>query len=471
MTRQHLYESIDKLCETYKDDNKMLTRLDTYITVLIPKYLKYEQHKYALQNEKKEQLILNQNKFTKKFMRENLYFYVSATELYVCYDGQTFNLVKEDDINHKILLSISNDEQNVVQWKYKIKANIMKLIKNNSPFYVTPESYTIQNIINILCPLIFKTKCETKYFLTIIGDILLKKNNSLVYIVPPSFKTFLLDISTIIYLYTGTYISNHFKYKYHDHPYENIRLLKCQLINYTFNIKQYIMDIVVVSCYHSIRHNDSDTFLETTCDQDIASDILYIKNNTDDMIVKEFTDKYIEASSTCSISWKNICFLWKTFLNEEELPNMMFYSVLKSKMIDLYKYDETTDMFVGITSRYLPYVDVFLNFFETNFYESDTNLNFELSEILLLFKENGNQVNINEKIIYNILCHYIDGITIQNNRYLVGWSTQLWDKTTDIQQHINMGDDTYESYKLNKKSLNDRHVVSKQCFDEYINNL
>ena len=149
---------------------------------------------------------------------------------------------------------------------------------------------------------------------------------------------------------------------------------------------------------------------------------------------------------------------------------MIFYSILKSKIIKLYNYDEDTDIFIGITSRYLPYVDTFLNFFEEYFYESDNSLNFELSEILLLFREQGHQININEKIIYNILCHYVDGITIQENRYLVGWSTQLWDKINDIQQSLISGDDSYENYKLNQKINNEKHIVSKQCFEEYITN-
>lgn len=467
---QKLYEYVDLMYNTYKDDPNMLIRLNKYLSVQLPKILKQEQQKYTLQNEKKEQLILNQNKFTKSFMKENLYYYINTTELYFYYDRQTFNIIREDDINHKILSTISNDEQNVIQWKYKIKANIMKCIKQTNPLYTTPESYTVQNVLNILSPFIFKTKSETKYFLTIVGDILLKKTNNLVFIVPPNFKRFLSDICTIIYLYTGTYISNQFKYKYHDQPYKKIRLIKCQDINHTFNIKQYVMDMVVVSCYYSIRYNNSDAYLNSDCEQNISQNILYIKNNSDDMIIKEFTSKYIEQSSTCSISWKNMCFLWKTFLNEEDLPNMIFYSILKSKIINLYNYDENTDFFIGITSRYLPYVDTFLKFFEEHFYESDNSLNFELSEILLLFKEQGQQININEKIIYNILCHYIDGITIQDNKYLVGWSTQLWDKINDIQQSLILGDDSYENYKINQKTNNEKHIVSKQCFEEYITN-
>lgn len=471
--KQNLYECIDLMYNTYQNDPNMLMRLNKYLSIQLPKILKQEQQKYTLQNEKKEQLILNQNKFMNLFIKENLYYYINSTELFFYYDKQNFNIIREDDINHKILTTISNEldnEQSLIQWKYKIKSNIMKRIKQNSPYYATPESFTIQNILNILSPLIFKTKSETKYFLTIIGDILLKKTNNLVFIVSPNFKRFLSDICTIIYLYTGTYISNQFKYKYHDQPYKNIRLIKSQDINHTFNIKQYIMDIVVVSCYYSIRYNNSDSYLYSDCEQNITQNILYIKNNSDDMIIKEFTSKYIETSLTCSISWKNMCFLWKTFLNEEDLPNMIFYSILKSKIIKLYNYDEDTDIFIGITSRYLPYVDTFLNFFEEYFYESDNSLNFELSEILLLFREQGHQININEKIIYNILCHYVDGITIQENRYLVGWSTQLWDKINDIQQSLISGDDSYENYKLNQKINNEKHIVSKQCFEEYITN-
>ena len=84
--------------------------------------------------------------------------------------------MKEDDVQYTILNAISSNKT-LMDWKQKLKVTILKKIKERDIFSCIPESETIQNVINKLHPSICDTKEKAKYFLTIIGDILLKKSN------------------------------------------------------------------------------------------------------------------------------------------------------------------------------------------------------------------------------------------------------------------------------------------------------
>ena len=66
-----------------------------------------------------------------------------------------------------------------MQWKHKTKLNIIKQIRERSLFTCIPETDTIQDILYNLYPAIFTSKNCAKYFLTIIGDNILKKNQHL----------------------------------------------------------------------------------------------------------------------------------------------------------------------------------------------------------------------------------------------------------------------------------------------------
>ena len=57
---------------------------------------------------------------------------------------------------------------------------MIKKIKCQNLFSIIPNSDTIQNCLNLLIPNIFSNKQEAKYFLTIIGDCILKKNENLI---------------------------------------------------------------------------------------------------------------------------------------------------------------------------------------------------------------------------------------------------------------------------------------------------
>ena len=110
--------------------------------------------------------------------------------------------MREDDIQHQLLTNISKDKT-LMQWKYKTKINIIKQIKERNLFQCVPEPETIQKVIKNLYPFLFKSKNDVKYFLTVIGDNILKKNNDLIFLIKPTVKKILVELDNIIYITSG----------------------------------------------------------------------------------------------------------------------------------------------------------------------------------------------------------------------------------------------------------------------------
>ena len=92
---------------------------------------------------------------------------------------------------------------------------------------------------------------------------------------------------------------------------------------------------------------------------------LYLKKNTEDSIIRKFISQSTEGGKNCKISWKNILYLWKQFIDEEEIPNVIFSTTLKTKLINLLYYcNEDGDCFLNLTSKYIPIVSQFMTFWE-----------------------------------------------------------------------------------------------------------
>ena len=483
---KELHDALDQLHDKYHSNTDLKTKLENYITTQLPKYMELNMNRKIAQKERKKELQRIQDKFTRKFLNENVYFYVSNTELFFHYDLKNYSSIREDDINHKILSSISRIGGDMMQWKYKIKSNIIKLIKSRSLYNTIPESNTIQSIINSLYPVLFKTRNEAKYFLTILGDSIRKNhdNDKLVFLISIKSKLFIRDIGQLIYFYTSINVFNHFKFKYHDQSYSDIRLLNINDVvensSSWYHLKDDVINLITVACYYSERYNSSDNFLSNDCDSNTRSYALFIKNNTNDTIVATFINEYIEGCNDTlySVSWKNMYFLWKSYLEENELPNMMFASTLKNKLSDRYKYNSETDSFTGVTSRYLPFVSKFLEFFSDNFYENSDEIEFEISEINLLFKDyvKNQKLYFDDKKILNVIKHYWENIVIIDDKFLYGWSCKIWDKCNELDNFIEVirekGDDlslheAYTQYTQYQKEHNCM-IASKRYFEKYV---
>ena len=170
------FSTITKLFDKYKEDAYMLQRLNNHINLYLTNTLENECKNHEKRQNLNAHLNEEQTIFTQIFLSNHNYYYLTNNNFFYEYNGLDYYIVKEDDIIHKLLSSISKD-RTLLQWKYKTKISVIKQIKERILFSCVPETDTIQNILNNLYPSIFTSKNYAKYFLTIIGDNILKKNS------------------------------------------------------------------------------------------------------------------------------------------------------------------------------------------------------------------------------------------------------------------------------------------------------
>ena len=478
-TNTNLYESLDALIEKYKSNDYVYGRLINYIENLLPTALENDTALQKQREERRNQLSANRDEFTTRFLKKNSYYYSAQTELFLHYDGLHFVIHSEDDIQHQILTTISS-EKCLRDWKHKVNKNIIKRIKDKSPLKAIPESATIQFVINQLCPSIFPTRNHAKYFLTIIGECLSSKNdatenkelyqniiatttsnsNSLIYIIPPALKDIVREIGNQCYTYFGLpNVFTNIKYKYYDHNYNDCRLLyvdRCygrKKVEVPPLLIKHMLDFLCVAAHYSTRYVSSDAFLNHCTETKLVEHACFLSKNTPESIVSNFIDKTLTLCASSSIDTKNMIFLWKHFLDDIAIPNIIFYESLKTILKSKLKYDEEKDCFAGIMSIHLPTVSQFIKFWdETIITCNDNNENeyneLEIDEVCVLFKQwcpasHGKMMN--DVLILELIKHFYPDIIIENNKFILNVKTRLWDKRKEV----------IDSFTLFKKDGND----------------
>ena len=435
----------------------MLNRINNHVNTYLSTTLDNEFKNYEKRVDRTNLLTNEQQIFIQVFLSKNQYYFLSNNNnpCFYEYNGKNYSIVKEDDILFKLLTSISNDKP-LVQWKHKTKVNIIKKIKDRSLLHSIPETYTIQNVFNFLCPAIFSTKNQAKYFLTSIGDNILKKNTDSIFLINSNIKKLLCEIDSIAYVNIGiSNIIQNFMTKYHEnHNYENCRLIK---INETFSIdivkealKNIGLNLLVVAIHYSNRYGNADVFINTKADEELKIYTLFLKNNNQVNIVDKFLAQYIEKDheNKFSIQWKNMHFIWKQFINGLSLPNAIYSSTLKNLLKEKLEYNEENDTFLNVTSKFLPIISDFTNFWEKTITYSNIELfddEIEIDELCLLFKiwcsNNQKSVftngNLKETEVLNILKHFFPNIEIIEDKYLLNISCSLWNKFGDISFTLN----------------------------------
>jgi hypothetical protein len=176
-------------------------------------------------------------------------------------------------------------------------------------------------------------------------------------------------------------------------------------------------------------------------------------------------------------------YLWKQFIEAEKLPNVFFTNTLKLRLIDKLKYDGHKDVFMDCTSKLLPNVSKFIQFWndniesnmgekiDTNDVESIDNSNdniditgnaiseigsndssdnnneeLEIDELCSLFTY-YTKTNINEKSILDLIKHYYPDTYIEDDKYLLHTRCKLWNKKQDILKSL-------QKYKATSPSAN-----------------
>jgi len=500
-------QMINELNFKYKENPYMIQRLEYHLFNL-PNTLEQENKKYDERINRFNELTLEQDNFYKVFLSKHQYFYMPYNSIYYEYDGKTYKIVKDDDIHYQLLSTIT-DEGKLIQWKHKTKQNIIKKIKERTLFKSTPETYTIQNVLGFL-QTIFQTKTEAKYFLTIIGECILKKNNNnLLYFISSNLKKLIVLIDSIVYITTGNSIMNNFITKYHDtHKLNSYRLIKTSENNNSLSsdiIKGVLnnigIDILCVATHYVERYTNADNYLNTK-DDDIKNYILYFVYNPLEKILDDFVSQCIEKVNIMStISWKSMHYIWKLYLSSVNLPNMVYSTQLQLLLSS--KIENTNEngnlIFINVTSKYLPSVSSFISFWDkyitiTNDVNNDDE--YEIDELMTLYKTSDiKNTQLTDVNMIKMICHYFSPqVEVIDNKYVTNIKCNLWSKHDDINDFlqsykfniINSNlqnsnteiisfNDLYQSYKMyfNAKGTVDKNIypiVSKQFFEKYITN-
>ena len=514
--------NVNDILNKYSTNLYMTQRVCYYITKKMPHTLELEEKNYEKKIIRNDFLTNEQQMFIQLFLNDNKYYYLYNNNSFYFYDGKSYSKIKEDIIHYQLLTSISKDRK-IMEWKYKTKINILKLIKERSLFKSIPESITIQKVLNLLQP-IFINKNNIKYFLTIIGDNILKKHNDLVFFIKPKTKKYLVEMEKYIHVSSGILNTiNNLVTKFHDsYSFNNCRLVKSNT-NISIDIwddilSKNILDIICVAAHYSQRFKNSDYFINHNVNnEEMKTYVLYLKNNTQENILNQFYEHSIhsiniESNSNSvkenkynNITWKNMHLIWKLYISNFSFPSIIYSNTLKEQLKEKFEYNESTDTFNNITSKYLPFISNFIDFWEKTiqnspYISSNIQAELEVDELSMLYKswriENNinttNNTNINESDIIRILHHFFSSIDIIDNKFILNITSNMWNKNEDIKISIlSMKNEIYNPDELNENNLplisfdeaynyynnfnnnnnnnnNNKYIVSKRYFNNYL---
>ena len=262
------------------------------------------------------------------------------------------------------------------------------------------------------------------------------------------------------------------KFKYHDHDYKLSRILPindCIKYDTLWNntLPNIALNILCVACHYSKRYTNSDNFIMNSCsDNRLTERVMFVARTDKDKLINDFIETNIDkhegqviqnkTNKNTLITWKNMLYLWKQFLEKKTLPSIIFLHSLKTKLVERLKdyYNEETDCFDHLCSKNLPSIQKFIDFWNTTMYEDMNETDLEIDEIVMLFKRwsgTGNvNVILNEEQIIDLLAYYFPSIEIEENKFIHGFRNILWDKQLDIQSAI----DNY------KRSMRNNHISS-----------
>ena len=468
---------ISELFNKYKGNEYMTNRIHNHIMHILPNTLEIERNNFIDRTNRINTLLADQEVFVRVFLSKNKYYYLHSTNCFYEYkDDFKYKVVKEDDIHHKLLSNITEDRK-IVEWKHKTKINVIKQIKERNLFTSVPHTQTIQSVLNMLYPAFFPSKSAVKYFLTIIGDNILKKVTPIKILNKQS--QLFNELDTIIFIIGSNTITHNFISKYHDtHNYLMYRLLPINE-NCSFDIWKDVigklgLNLLCVAAHYSNQYDNSENYLSQNTDETLTKYTLFLNNNSQHEIITQFVKSTLVKveDDSFEISWKNIHYIWKNYLSTLKLPTMIYSNSLKNILKTHIEFDEARDVFTKVTSKFLPSIREFICFWETHIYTSDSVKDIieelEINELYELFKKVNPTTTITENETGKLISHFFQDIKIIENKYLLNitCNNSLWNRKENIIQSL-------EKYKIDVSKLETKNMISFDelyiCYTKYCN--
>jgi hypothetical protein len=152
------------------------------------------------------------------------------------------------------------------------------------------------------------------------------------------------------------------------------------------------------------------------------------------------TSNDLSSSGIVNITWMDMRYLWRSFLESKCLPTIMFQyqseMYIKSKL-NVY-FNEELDCFIGISCKHLPAIKNFISFWEQTIQMTDDlSLEYEVNEIGFLFKKwcERNRIDnkfMNEKQILDLIHYFYPDVEVDREKYIYKIKCCIWDKHIDI---------------------------------------
>ena len=163
----------------------------------------------------------------------------------------------------------------------------------------------------------------------------------------------------------GININDNFKIRYHGHDFKKCRLVRMNTSleyneSFTEFFNKYCPDFVSVCCYYSRRYKTEHEYVTRITNKESKKYILYLSNNNIDKIVSNFKNTYFVSSSVDSvISSKYMNFMWKWFIHNENIPNVLSVGSLKEMLNKIIPFDEENDCYTHVECVFFKQINVF----------------------------------------------------------------------------------------------------------------
>jgi hypothetical protein len=480
-------QAIDDLYTKYADDPHIFSKMHNYICFKLPILVEDMKRADSERRERNDALAAEQDSFIHSFLNKHQYFYSPQTERFFYYDGVHYNSCKEDDVLHHVLSTITKDRAILLPRKPQTKVYVMKRVKESNPLKSIPESETIQSVLDALCPAIFPTKTAAKYFLSIIGDHLLKKTDETthVYFATPKAKEYLKELGTLGQIYFGVHATASFKHKYHGHSYKTIRLLKMSDAAAAWRsiLLANALDVFCVAAHYSHRYESADNYLEQHSDDvDLNEYTMYFRGKTAECVVGDFTKQFFrvcnKTDTNSEITTATMEYMWRKYLKERQYPTVLSQAVFLNALKSIFEfyYDAENEVFAGITNPSIQTVEKFQRFWgehlTVDLSSANPLMEYEIGELTALYREETKDKRMNESQMLDLIRFYYPDVQITDNKYIQGVCCDSWNKQEELavffthfcREGIVSFYDAYTIYLREKR----RRVASKAYFEKYI---
>lgn len=437
---QSCIQKIKDLYTYYSGDEFAESKIHEFITVVLPSKIDAIVVDKFKREVRREHLCCISNKFIQAFLSDKQqYFYIPNTDTYVCYNGVTYTTISIDSILHAVLKSIKLPiNKELVQWKYKIKTHIMKLIKERNLLKNIPESVTIQNVISMLTSTICVDKPHAKHLLTVIGDNVLGKINNNYYFINEEFKPFMHTIVSMTFAIFKCAFNpvSRFKYRfnYAYHKTDTARVMHfvspgCLNI-WRSLMKTHFLDFINVAAHYSVRFGSADASLQSP----LKEKVFYLRERGIDTIIQEFIEDNLDVTKCDddTIDIKRMYCIWKSYLRENEIPIILNSVELTDKIGN---FNVESGLFMGIKCKRNKLISRFIDFWKTTIVDDVEETFLEVGELYTLFVEWSKYNELNEDELIDIIKDF--GVDLIDNKYMDGKKCILWDKRGDVMRFIN----------------------------------